>query len=239
MPLETNRLPFVIGLDGLHRIGKGTQASMLQAAINNGGGKSIVLRGDGTRDGLGLSDGDPCSEEWQLRNRQLKSSEGNTIEGWNTSSYLLMQELNEIKTSNTEYDALIIDRTALSRVAFLLHRGVAPEGTRLTVDEMYPDNINAGNKSLNLAETLPDIIFDLQSATPTDLLARLDDEDPKYAFRARNIRDGFNAATIAKVHLPKEIEQRVVTLDAARDIESMHASIRACLAKTAINNFLS
>lgn len=62
MSLEQPK-PVFVGLDGLHRAGKGTQAALLRAAISENGGRSIIVRGDGTRDGLGLSEGDPYSNE--------------------------------------------------------------------------------------------------------------------------------------------------------------------------------
>lgn len=236
MPLEQPK-PVVVGLDGLHRAGKGTQAALLHAAISENRGRSIIVRGDGTRDGLGLSEGDPYSNEWQARSLRVKSPEGNTVEAWNAASYILMKELSEFRNSN-EYDAVILDRTVLSRTAFLLHRGVVPEGTRTSLDELYPDNLSGEHEKLDLATTLPDVIFELKAHTPSELLERLDREDPKYTFRARNIKGGFNPASIAKEHLPEEIERRVIVVDASREIETIHLAIKRSLNSTAISSLL-
>lgn len=237
MPLERSRATFV-GLDGLHRAGKGTQAALLHTAIEKNGGRSIIVRGDGTRDGLGLSEGDPYSDEWQARSRRVKSPEGNTVEAWNAASYVLMRELSEYRHSDN-YDAVIVDRTVLSRAAFLLHRGVALEGERLSLDELYPDNLSGEHSALDIAATLPDTIFELKTPSPSDLLERLDADDPKYTFRARNIKGGFNPASVAKNHLPLEIEQRVSVIDASREIGSVHGAIKQRLAATALGAFLS
>ena len=226
-----------VGLDGLHRAGKGTQAALLHAAITEHGGRSIIVRGDGTREGLGLSAGDPYSDVWQARSQRVKSPEGNTVEAWNAASYVLMRELGELRKTD-EYDAVIVDRTVLSRAAFLLHRGIALEGTRLTLDELYPDNVSGEYEALDLAETLPEVIFELRSSSPSDLLERLDNDDPKYTFRARNIKGGFNPASIAKVHLPEEIEQRVTVIDAMQEIETVHNEIKRTLGTTALGPFL-
>lgn len=229
--------PVVVGLDGLHRAGKGVQAALLHSAITDNGGSSIVVRGDGTRDGLGLSTGDPYSNEWQSRSIRVKSPEGNTVEAWNAASYLLMRELSDFRNSG-EYDAIIVDRTVLSRAAFLLHRGVVLEGERASLEELYPDNLSTEHEALNLADTLPDVIFELRAPNPSKLLARLDKDDPKYTFRARNIKGGFNPASIAKHHLPKDIEQRVTVIDAMQECGTIHEEIKSRLGTTALRAFL-
>ncbi len=236
MSLEQSK-PVFVGLDGLHRAGKGTQAALLRAAISENGGRSIIVRGDGTRDGLGLSEGDPYSSEWQARSLRVKSPEGNTVEAWNAASYVLMRELSEFRETD-KFDAIIVDRTVLSRAAFLLHRGVALEGERLTLDELYPDNLSREHEVLDLASTLPDVIFELKTPTPSDLLERLDNQDPKFTFRARNIKGGFNPASIAKRHLPEEIENRVKVIDASQEIEVVHQEIKRSLGSTAIGPLL-
>lgn len=237
MSVESKTTPFVIGFDGLHRAGKGTQATLLKESIINKGGKCITLRGDGTRDGLGILEGDPYSEEWQSRSHYLRSPGGSTVENWNAASYILTRELHNRKNEVSGYDALIVDRTILSRAAFLLHRGIILEGTRATLAELYPDN-KYSDRPLDLSCVMPDIIFELYPSKATDLLSRLDKNDPKYTFRARNIRGGFYAASIAKVHIPEEIEERVVTLDANESIDIIHNRVKSYLGSTAVSHFL-
>jgi len=231
------RKPVFVGFDGLHRAGKGTQATLLRAAISQNGGKSIIVRGDGTREGLGVSEGDPYSNEWQTRSLRVKSPEGNTVEAWNAASYVLMRELSEFRGTD-QFDAVIIDRTVLSRATFLLHRGVALEGERLTLDQLYPDNSSGEHEALDLAATLPDVIFELKTHAPSDLLKRLDDKDPKYTFRSRNIKGGFYPASIAKIHLPEDIEHRVIVIDASQEIETIHQEIKRSLGSTALGSLL-
>ena len=231
--------PVIVGIDGLHRAGKGTQAKMLQATISHGGGKGVIVRCDGTREGLGLSDGDPYSEEWQSRGRLVKSPQGNTVEQWNAASYLLMSELDgRVSDKKNPYDAFIVDRTVISRAAFLLHRGIALEGERLTLADMYPDNDQTSHAAIDLPGLVPEVIFELTAPSPHVLLDRLDAEDTKYTFRARNIRGGFSAASIARGHLPEDIERRVITINAAQDRDIIHQVICSHLAETALAPFV-
>lgn len=236
MSLEVSRPP-ILGFDGLHRTGKGTQAELLAQAIAEAGGTSITVRGDGTREGLGLHAGDPYSEEWQQRGAHLKTAQGGTVEGWNAASYLLMRELWDLSSSKSaqNYDAILVDRTVISRAAFLLHRGIGMEGQRLSLDSLYPDNSSVPpDAQLDLGKIIPDAIFDLQVDSPQDLLERLDPQDPKFTFRARNIKGGFRPAKIARQHLPDEVEQRVVTLDATQEKEQVFEKVISHLASTAL-----
>lgn len=226
MSLETQR-PAIIAFDGLHRTGKGTQADMLQAAVIEAGGRSVTVRGDGTREGLGLHAGDPYSEEWQTRSHRVKSPEGNSVEAWNAASYILGREVAQIVKTNTEkYDSVLVDRSLISRAAFLLHRGVGLQGRRLSMEEMYPDHeVMAENDKIDFTAMVPDVIFDLQVDSPESLLKRLNPNDRKYQFRARNIRGGFHSASIASEHLPRAIEQKVVKVDALGDPRDIHNQV--------------
>lgn len=222
-----NKRPSVVALDGLHRTGKGTQAEKLQSSLSHYGMSSVVVRGDGTREGLGLHAGDPYSEEWQARGRRLKSPEGNTVEGWNAASYILARELaDRVNKNNDRHDVVIVDRTLLSRAAFLLHRGVHLQGDRLTLDRMYPESEGLSyEEKIDFTAMVPDVIFDLRVDDPRDLLVRLNPGDPKYQFRSRNIKGGFDSAKVASEHLPEEIEQRVVPLEALETPEEVHGKI--------------
>ncbi|HEV7951755.1 MAG TPA: hypothetical protein VGO98_00040 [Candidatus Saccharimonadales bacterium] len=240
MSLE-NKKPLIVGFDGIHRSGKGTQAEMLHNAITTAGGRSVIMRGDGTRDGLGLHDGDPYSAEWQARSKSVKSPEGSTVEAWNAAALVLARELDDrLKSETDPYDALILDRTLVSRAGFLLHRGVGIKGTRFTLDEMYPDNEKLSyTAQISLQDTVPDIIFDLHAPSPRKMLDRLDPEDPKYLFRSRNIKGGYDSAMIAAQHLPVEIETKVVTLDALDHPDRVHYQVISRLATTALSAILS
>jgi thymidylate kinase len=233
--------PVTIAFDGLHRAGKGTQASYLVEVLNSNGLETLVVRGDGTRDGLGLSLGDPFSLEWQQRNRYMKSEIGGRVEDWNASSLILLQELSVIldRGHENKLDAVIIDRTILSRAAFLLHRGVGMIGERMTLDELYPNNQTLQvDGRLDLKALVPDVIFDLRAQNPAYLLDRLDHNDPKYVFRSRNIKGGFESSMNAKRHVPENVEVRVKMLDAAETPDEVHDKVLAHLAKSAFGALL-
>jgi thymidylate kinase len=132
-------------------------------------------------------------------------------------------------------NVVIVDRTLLSRAAFLLHRGVGVEGTRFSLNEMYPDNLTVPpSERIDLDKIVPDVIFDLQVSSPQQLLERLDPNDPKYTFRARNIRGGFRPARIASSHLPKDIEERVFRIDGEKTPEAIFERVLDRLGAVAI-----
>lgn len=221
MSLEQQPKPFVIGFDGLHRAGKGTQAELLAQRLKRVGESSVVMRGDGTRDGLGLTDGDPVSTVWQERSRRLKMTD-RTVESWSEASYLLVQELHARINSDAPPNYILVDRTILSRTAFMLHRGVLKLGRRATYSELYPD---ASRDTFPIEDSVPDVLFDMRVDDPEVLLRRLDAQDPKYDFRAQNIRGGFDAARKAKDYVPAAIADRIEVLDAMQSVETIHRRI--------------
>lgn len=217
--------PQVVAFDGLHRSGKGTQAKLLHEANEEAGVRSRIVRGDGTREGLGLVEGDPYSKEWQELSRQMKSGDKNSVEDWNHSSLKLMKELQDLMRENQE-DMIIVDRSILSRVAFLLHRGVIGDSDEVTIDDMYPGNLELDDSArVNLESTLPDVVFNLQSSSVEKLLKRLDAGDPKYEFRARNIKGGFDAAKKSVDILPVNLREKVFTIDCSEDEQTIHRKV--------------
>lgn len=233
--------PVTIAFDGLHRVGKGTQTRALVEALSRNGIDTLVVRGDGTRDGLGLTQGDPFSLEWQQRNKYIKSEQGGSVDDWNASSSVLLRELSVLLHDEREekYDAIVIDRSILSRAAFLLHRGVGMPGDRMTLDELYPCNSSLQvNEQLNLEALVPDIIFDLRARNPESLLSRLDQDDPKYVFRSRNIKGGFESSLQAKQHVPESVEDKVKVLNAGDSPQYVHGKVLAHLGASAIGERL-
>ena len=229
--------PVTIAFDGLHRVGKGTQTRALVETLTDKGLVSIVVRGDGTRDGQGLTQGDPFDLVWQQRNKYIKFEQGGSVENWNASSLVLLRELSELLRVQRErkYDAIIIDRSILSRAAFLLHRGVGMIGERMSLDELYPSNQSLQvDERLDLEALVPDLIFDLQSKNPSTLLKRLDQNDPKYVFRSRNIKGGFESSVQAKSHVPENVEERVEVLDAGDLPVNIHRKVIASLGASAL-----
>jgi len=241
MPEYNIERPITIAFDGLHRVGKGTQTRALVEALSKNGMDTLVVRGDGTRDGLGLTQGDPFSLEWQQRNKYIKSEQGGSVDDWNASSLVLLRELSELLYDEREkkYDAIIIDRSILSRAAFLLHRGVGMPGKRMTLDELYPSNRSLQiDEQLDLEALVPDVVFDLRAESPVSLLKRLDQDDPKYVFRSRNIKGGFESSLQAKQHVPENVENKVNVLNAGDSPQDVHDKVLACLGASAVGERL-
>lgn len=235
--MSVENRPLVVGFDGLHRSGKGTQAELLARALDEQHTRSVILRGDGTREGAGQSPGDPYSKEWQERNHRLKTVD-RTVEGWNQSAYILARELHDRIQNAGQEEAIIVDRTLISRAAFLLHRGVTAHGATAELADLYPDHQDvAEEEAFDLDAIVPDVIFDLQADSPEDLLSRLDPDDPKYEFRAQNIRGGFETAQIASQHLPASVQARVETLDAMEPLQTVHEKVTRYLGVQAARNF--
>ena len=231
--------PQIVAFDGLHRSGKGTQAALLHEANTAAGAESIIVRGDGTRDGLGLTEGDPYCPEWQKRGREMKSGNSNSVEDWNASSLLLMTELQE-HVRESEKDMIIVDRSVLSRAALLLHRGVFYASDDISVHDLYPDNLTLDvDDRIDLDRTLPSVVFNLRATSPKVLLDRLDRDDPKYQFRSRNIKGGFSAAQSSVDLLPSGLQERVVDIDCSEDESAIHSKVVERLGKIGLGSWLS
>ena len=121
-----------IGLDGPNRVGKGTQAKRLQQWFQSQQIPALIVRGAGTRPGLGQEKGDPESQWWQSINQWIRTPQA-TFHDWDVTSARLARELivwrdrmlpkcarkNEKQTA-----VLLIDRTLLSRTITLRLRNV-------------------------------------------------------------------------------------------------------------------
>ena len=75
---------------------------------------------------------------------------------------------------------------------------------------------------MDFKKTLPNILFNLSPKSTKVLLDRLDKDDPKYQFRSRNIKGGFNAAQSAIDLLPKNLQEIVVDIDCSEDERVIH-----------------
>ena len=65
----------------------------------------------------------------------MKSGNSNSVEDWNASSLLLMTELQNHIRENKK-DMIIVDRSILSRAAFLLHRGVFDTSDDVSIQDL-------------------------------------------------------------------------------------------------------
>jgi thymidylate kinase len=172
----------IIAFDGNHRSGKGTQIHILESELRKNGLHPHILRGDGSRPGMGESDCDPKSEWWQNFKTYVKRFE-NEYDAWRIGARKLLAEaaVRRISLISDPEAVILFDRSHLSRTQMALKEGIEP-----TFKNMY----SGINESILEEDTIcslrPNSTIYLD--TPIDILTkRLDINDPKYEFRRNNI----------------------------------------------------
>lgn len=233
-----------IGLEGPNRVGKSTQSELLKSHFESLGIPVVVVRGDGSRSGLGKTQGDPESKTWQEIDASLRIP-GGDLEEWNKSSYRIARELlvwrdrilpNIAKEAGVSDAVLLIDRTLLARTLVPREMGTP---NRLYDDEMRPENPISGLKkgSVVTAESVvPDII--IQFVAPKELLlARLgDDNDEKNLLRKRLLEERYSWYLDAHNYIPAELTNRIVRINAAEDTDSVFKQILDALHERGVLN---
>ena len=85
---------------------------------------------------------------------------------------------------------------------------------------MYPPLV--GNATLS--DVTPDILFEL--FVPLEVaLERLDENDPKYAFRKKIIEETHAFFYQSKERLPLEVQDRIVTIDSTQPIHNISVEV--------------
>jgi hypothetical protein len=186
-------IKLIVGFDGIHRAGKGTQISLLRDSLNGFNGLSVVARGDGTRRGINSSNFDYNSSWWAGRWDYFHSKMSRELALFNLN--LRFQRLNreakvlyhslekKMKIENKDLGLLLLDRTLPSRYATMRY---------FYPDISFEDSIKSINPKNNrdVYPIMPDIVFILHA--PKDiLLRRLEDsteegEDYHCKFEAIN-----------------------------------------------------
>jgi len=207
-----------IGFDGPHRAGKGRNGLFLQSWLEARYVQTLQIRGDGAREGLGQSPGDPLSAYWQDVNSWIRTDRA-TSDDWHAAAYRLGRELIVwrdrvlpcmVRREGGFLGVLLVDRTLLSRTMVLRdqrHPDIA--------GHLYAHRPGDKGRRITAADVCPDIIFNLH--VPRDeLLKRLNPNIPKYAFRRRMIERASTWYVDAVDYLPQPLQQRVVPIDASR-----------------------
>lgn len=206
-----------IGFEGINRVGKGTQIEKISNALACAGCVSVTLRGDGSRDGLGKHLGDPKNDWWQHNAHTLRTT-GTTYE-WHVAADKLVNELLVERRAHPGVIPLL-DRTIISRAAFVLDREDPPVGT-YDINHLYP--VRSG-VDYSLEEIVPDVIILLEA--PRDVvLGRLDPMDPKSDFRRRVISDSYETFYRAEHKLPRFVQDRILHIDSSRPIDQVFDAI--------------
>lgn len=187
----------IVGFDGLHRSGKGSQIQLLKEHIELEGDLVHILRGDGSRLGEG-TESDPHSKWWQDYQSNLKQTdnEGNLIETyWDTAANKLNHELftfvyfqfpDILETQNKEMGYVLLDRTLISR--YFVKKRTKDETTLESLLKFKFEDLDTCNT------VVPTYSFILH-APKTVLLQRnekISDHPQKYLFRKKNIDEYYN-----------------------------------------------
>jgi thymidylate kinase len=223
-------MPVTVAFDGLNRCGKGTQAALLQSRLREMDVFSVIIRGDGSRDGLGLTPGDPEDLWWQGFKSCLKGSEGTTrwFDKWNEAACRLAHELicwqgitfpQMLKDSGRKSGVLLIDRSIISRIMVMRQAG---EYNGL--NSLY--TVGGEPQDIDWEEVLPTVLFNFHVPQEV-LLARLDHDDPKYQFRKGIIEQHFQLHVSVSRELPEEILGRTIPLNGDNELEVIHEEISA------------
>ncbi len=216
---------YVIGFDGMNRCGKGTQLNNLRNFLLEHSIPNLIVRGDGSREGLGIEEGDPENVWWQGFHSSLKEkrSDKERFDLWNIGSSRLVDEFlwwkyyylpRKMEDSESELGFLLLDRSILSRLVLVLDSGEFS-----SFDDLY------SGASVDWEEMIPDILFHLQ--VPKDeLLNRLKKEDEKYEFRLKMISQKYSVYLRALPLLPSVVKSRMITLDGSKSPEEISWAVR-------------
>ena len=220
-----------VGFDGPNRVGKGTQCELLQAWLTQRDIPSLIVRGDGSRTGLGTSRGDPVSVWWQTVNLWLRTSAA-TTDDWNHTSYRLARELIVwrdrvlpciVRQQGKQLGVLIVDRSLPSRTMVLRAAGVSN-----IADRLYTLNQPSRGRQIDPRLVCPDVIF-VFTAPYEVLINRLDQADLKYAFRKQLINDTHSWFADVEHYLPAPLQDRVVHMDGTQDAARIFTEVCATL----------
>jgi thymidylate kinase len=191
MSIERGRIS-IVGFDGNHRVGKGTQIDILSMSLADRGIRSLVLRGDGSRPGLGLSEGDPHSPWWQKFKQHIKEFD-NEYDAWRIGARRLLGEA-AAKIASIDDNVttvVLLDRSKISRTQMTFK-----EGLSANFETMYRNDGNDEYNDTSLQVLAPELTVYMHAPTSV-LLGRLSPQDPKYEFRRKNIinsQDTFDSA---------------------------------------------
>ena len=225
-----------VAFEGPHRAGKGCNINLLSEYLANKNIPSVTLKGDGSRPGVGDSEGDPFSKYWQDASSELHKPNVDA-ELWEKAAYILSKEYliwkgiyfpRKIKQLGVESGVIILDRSILSRT--LIPR---EKISRHLWNEEVPNNLyrkpeNWKGQEIKIDNVTPDLIFSLYAPLET-LIARLDKDDPKYEFRKRNLINRYEWYIDAVNYIPESLKSHVVSVNTNRDPNLVFEDIKSVL----------
>ena len=225
-----------IAFEGPHRAGKGCNINLLSEYLANKNIPSIILKGDGSRPGVGSSEGDPFSKFWQSVSLELHKPDADT-ELWEKAAYILSKEYliwkeiyfpRKIKQLGVESGVIILDRSILSRTLIPREKIDPHLWNEEIPNSLYKKPESWKGQEIEIVDVTPNLIFSLYAPLET-LISRLDKDDAKYEFRKRNLIRRYEWYIDAINYIPESLKSRVVSVNTNRDLNLVFEDIKSVL----------
>ena len=199
----------IISFDGLNRSGKGTQIRLLRDYLENRITPVEVLRGDGSRPGVGLRNFyDPTSNWWV--NWQANSNK--TVNDWNVAYQVLSEENNrrykEFSHGN-QGGTILMDRSYISRYFMLKQQGL-----RISLEEIA-----------NSTELMPDNYFVLEVPKEALLERASEDDISKTEFRRDIVRRWYNLWEEVVYDAQDFLKEKLIRINGIQSSQKIHEYI--------------
>lgn len=216
-----------VGFDGLHRCGKGTQIRLLKDYLERKRVNSLVVRGDGTRKGLGLTPEDPYSIWWQEHYESF-FRENRTLEENKYLSDLVYSRLTrEARYALRRLEeghfprALLMDRTFVSRwfVKRQQEDSISLEDSVFVIDPESHKRIEPviPNRTYVIHVQLDELLKRIENST---------DSPEKKQFRLNNLTRYFNNFESLLGELPSSFyDGRIEIIEGNGSEEAIHKEI--------------
>lgn len=203
----------VVSFDGLNRSGKGTQLRLLREYLGSSMVPALVVRGDGSREGIGnLSYFDPPSKWW----RNWQANQNKTINDWDRAYERLKTEVQERYDRFSNENAsgyFLMDRCYVSR--WFVKRQAVPD---FPIEDIIREN-----------PVFPDKYF-FMDAPQEVLLSRQSDDNPtKAEFRREIVSKWYHLWQDTLLRLEDRLEERFIRLDATKLPEEIHKEVLTSL----------
>lgn len=225
-----NEITPVLGFDGLHRSGKGTQIALLAEDYSLSGRPYRIVRGDGTRKGLGKTPDDPISQWWQ-ENYSTFFSKNRTSEENKYLSDLVFsrlmheaQEVRQVLDNDSEGKGILfMDRTFISHW-FVKRQQDSSISLEQAIKLTCPEN----GRTVNILIPNISYVFYVPKEELIRRVSESTDSPEKKEFRLKNISIYFDEFERLIDDIPSSLnDKKILILDGNRLPEEIHREILA------------